>query len=72
MRGIAKPSVSDSIVEAVLMARYNQPYSEIQNIPLLKCMFFVRLAEAEDEYTKQKIEKQQKESKQKIGRIKKF
>ena len=51
------------------MARYNQSYSEIQNIPLLKCMFFVRLAEAEDEYTKQKIDKQQKESKKNMSKI---
>lgn len=38
------------------MGRYNQPYSEIENIPLKTSLFLLRLAEAEDQYTKQKIE----------------
>jgi len=44
------------MVEALLMARYHQSYSELQNIPFRKIIFFVRLAEAEDAYTKQKME----------------
>lgn len=38
------------------MARYNQPYSEIKNIPLKTAQFLLRLAEAEDQYIKQKME----------------
>jgi hypothetical protein len=30
------------------MARYNQPYSEIENMSLRTILFLIRLAEAED------------------------
>jgi len=38
------------------MARYNQPYSEIKNLPYKTVLFLLRLIEAEDQYTEQKIE----------------
>lgn len=55
MRGRNYPDTILETTYAILMARYNQPYSEIKDIPLKTAMFFLRLAEAEDQYTEQKI-----------------
>lgn len=56
MRGRNFPDTVLDTVYATLMARYNQPYSEIENIPLKTSLFLLRLAEAEDQYIKQKVE----------------
>ena len=45
------------------MSRYNQPYSELENIPLKTAIFLIRLAEAEDKYTKQKIKQSKNKGK---------
>ncbi|MHA1211019.1 MAG: hypothetical protein ACTSSH_01030 [Candidatus Heimdallarchaeota archaeon] len=37
------------------MATYNQPYSEVKNIPFDDCVFFASLKNAEDVYTKDKM-----------------
>lgn len=39
------------------MARYHQPYSEIEKIPLRTLLFMMRLAEAEDKYAKDMMKK---------------
>lgn len=60
MRG-SPPSkdVVGMVAEATLMARYNQPYSEIRKMPMKKILFYLALGEAEDIYTQQQMEKQQ-------------
>ena len=63
MRGSPADEYTDEMIEAILMSRYNQSFSEIQEMPLTKIMFFIRLAEAEDEYEKQELRKQQAKSK---------
>lgn len=40
-----------------MMARYNQPYSEIENMSMKTILFMLRLAEAEDLYQKKEMEK---------------
>lgn len=39
------------------MARYHQPYSEIEKIPLRTLIFMMRLAEAEDKYAEDMMKK---------------
>lgn len=46
------------------MAKYNQPYSEIKNIPIQTLLFLIRLSEAED--MKMKIDMEKAKSKIKI------
>lgn len=57
MRGRPFSDTNDYITEAILMARYNQPYSEIKDMPLRTILFMLRLAEAEDFYQKKEMEK---------------
>lgn len=39
------------------MSHYNQPYSELKDIPLKRVMFYVSLYEAEQDYLEQEQEK---------------
>jgi hypothetical protein len=39
------------------MARYNQPYSEIENMSLRTILFLIRLAEAEDMKLKEDMDR---------------
>lgn len=63
MRGRPFSDTNRYIAEATLMARYNQPYSEIKDMPLKTIMFMLRLAEAEDFYQKKEMEKLKSKSK---------
>lgn len=65
MRGSDAGAYTDQMIEAILMSRYNQQYSEIQEMPLSKILFFIRLAEAEDQLEKQEAEKQKAEMRKK-------
>jgi len=43
-----------------MMARYNQPYSEVKDMPLKTVLFLLRLAEAEDMKIKADMDKAKK------------
>ena len=57
MRGRPFSDTNRYIAEAVLMSRYNQPYSEIENMSTKTILFMLKLAEAEDFYQKKEMEK---------------
>ena len=57
MRGINFPDTNRYVAESLLMKRYNQPYSEIKDMPLKTILFLIRLAEAEDMKTKADMDK---------------
>jgi len=46
-----------------MMSRYNQPYTEIEKIPYMDFLFFLRLVEAEEIYNKQESDKLESEMK---------
>jgi len=46
-----------------MMSRYNQPYTEIEKIPYINLLFFLRLVEAEEIYNKQETDKMESEIK---------
>jgi len=50
------------VAKSIMMSRYNQPYSEIKDIPYSDLLFFLRLVEAEDQYTKNEMDKQKAET----------
>ena len=57
MRGRPFSDTNRYIAEAVLMSRYNQPYSEIKDMSTKTVMFMLKLAEAEDFYQQKEIDK---------------
>jgi len=50
------------------MEHYHQPYSEIDNIRLDDCMFFMCLKEAKDDYEKQLMDAAKREIKSRSRR----
>jgi hypothetical protein len=48
------------MIEAIMMSRYNQQFSELQNIPLRNMMFYVELYQAENQYIEQEQERETK------------
>ena len=57
MRGIDFRDISHLMVDAVLMSEFNQPYSEIDNIPTETVIFLLRLAEAKGDYHEAEVKK---------------
>ena len=57
MRGSSYRETDLYVVQAVLMAKYNQPYSEIKNIPLKTALFLLNLVGAEEAYQKSEMKK---------------
>jgi len=56
-KGVSFPETNRLVAEAGIMARYHQPYSEIEKIPLRTLLFMMRLAEAEDKYSQDMMKK---------------
>jgi len=54
------------VADSIMMSRYNQPYSEIKDIPYTDLLFFLRLVEAEDQFTQNEMDEQ----KVKMNRLK--
>lgn len=63
MRGGVFPELSEDYIKAVLMSRYNQQYSELDDMSYKTVVFLLRLAENEDIYIKQKINQAKAKSK---------
>lgn len=57
MRGINFLDVNHHVIDSVLMSKYNQPYSEIAEIPLESVIFLMRLAEAEGDFQESEMKK---------------
>jgi len=57
MRGVHFQDINHHLIDAVLMSRYKQPYSEIDNIPTETVIFLIRLIEAETEYEEAEMKK---------------
>lgn len=57
MRGVHFQDINHHLVDAILMSRYNQPYSEIDDIPTETVIFLMRLIEAENDYEESEIKK---------------
>jgi len=54
---------TDKVAKSIMMSRYNQPYTEIEKIPYINLLFFLRLVEAEEIYNKQETDKMESEIK---------
>jgi len=65
MRGVSFSDTREYLAQAVLMEKYNQPFSEIKNIPLKTAMFLLRLSEAEGQYQESEIKKRTAQMKSK-------
>lgn len=57
MRGAKFLDIGPHIIDATLMSKYNQPYSEIDEIPTETVIFLLRLAEAQAGYEESEIKK---------------
>jgi len=51
------------MIDAILMSRYNQPYSEIDEMPTEEVIFLLRLIEAEEAFEKAEMKKLKKKGK---------
>lgn len=51
-----QPEYAEEVAKSIMMSRYNQQYSEIDKIPSNDLLFFLRLVEAEEIYTKKKLD----------------
>jgi len=60
--------VNYKAIQAVLMEHYHQPYSEIDEIRLDDCMFFMCLKEAKSDYEQQLIDEANRKAKAAAGR----
>jgi hypothetical protein len=60
VRGSQELDVNVEMIEAIMMSRYNQQFSELQNIPLRNMMFYVELYQAENQYIEQEQERETK------------
>jgi len=60
--GVAKHSkeIGVCMLRYILMRTFNQPYSEVSNIPLGDAFFFINYEEAIQGYIKQEIIRQRK------------
>ena len=57
MRGVTFSDTAEYLAQAVLMGKYNQPFSELENIPLRTALFLLRLSEAEGKYQESEMKK---------------
>lgn len=57
MRGVKVLDTNPYLVDAILMSRYNQSYSEIENMPTELVLFLIRLLEAETKYEESEMKK---------------
>ena len=57
MRGVNFLDTAPMVVDGMLMSKYNQLYSEIDNIPTKTVIFLMRLAEAEDAHQEAQMKK---------------
>ena len=57
MRGISFSDTNLYLAQSILMSRYNQQYSEIDNIPSKTVLFLLNLAENEDLYQQAEMKK---------------
>ena len=65
MRGVSFNDTNLYLAQSVLMSKYNQQYSEIENIPVKTVMFLLCLAEAEGQYQESEMKKAQAKIKNK-------
>ena len=65
MRGVSFRDTNLYLAQSVLMSKYNQQYSEIENIPLKTVMFLLHLANAEGQYQESEMKKAQAKIKNK-------
>lgn len=57
MRGVHFLELNPLMIDSVLMSKYNQPYSELDEIPTKTVILLLRLAEAESDYIEAEIKK---------------
>jgi len=57
VRGVKVLDTNPYLVDAILMSRYNQPYSEIENMPTELVLFLIRLIEAESKFEESEMKK---------------
>lgn len=69
MRGVSFPDMVEYLAQAVLMGKYNQPFSELDNIPLKTAMFLLRLSEAEGKYQESEMKKSESRMKNRGRRL---
>ena len=63
MRGVSFRDMDLYVAQSILMSKYNQQYSEIDNIPSKVVLFLINLYSAENQYEKAEMEKAKKKSK---------
>ena len=65
MRGVSFRDTDVYLAQSVLMSKYNQQYSEIENMPLKTVLFLLNLAYAEGQYQETEMKKTQAKIKNK-------
>ena len=57
MRGVSFRDMDSYLARSVLMSKYNQQYSEIDNMSFKMVLFLLHLAEAEGQFEKSEMKK---------------